>query len=104
MSAETLLMASSFIVPFLVGCDVLGDMWTRRDDEDEEPDWVKEERNQFLTYRDKNSDGIMDRDEVKEWIIPDDYDHADSEARHLIHEADKNQVSTIFVCIGSIRQ
>jgi len=71
-----------------------GDMWSRKDEEDEEPDWVKEERNQFSTYRDKNKDGMMDRDEVKEWIIPDDYDHADSEAKHLIHEADQNQVST----------
>ena len=75
-----------------------GDMWTSKDDADEEPDWIKEERNQFLSYRDKNSDGVMDRDEVKDWIIPDDYDHADSEAKHLIHEADKNQVSKLEMC------
>jgi len=67
-------------------------MWTRKDDADEEPDWIKEERNQFLSYRDKNNDGVMDRGEVKDWIIPDDFDHADSEAKHLIREADKNQV------------
>ena len=72
-------------------------MWTQKDDADEEPDWVKEERNQFSSYRDKNSDGIMDRQEVKDWIIPDDYDHADSEAKHLIHEADKDRVRTIFL-------
>lgn len=74
-----------------------GDMWTTKDDADEEPDWIKEERTQFLSYRDKNSDGMMDRDEVRDWIIPGDYDHADSEAKHLIQQADKNQVSTIFV-------
>jgi len=73
-----------------------GDMWTSKDDADEEPDWIKEERNQFSSYRDKNNDGMMDRDEVKDWIIPDDYDHADSEAKHLLHEADKNQVSMQF--------
>jgi len=74
-----------------------GDMWTKKDDADEEPDWIKEERNQFLTYRDKNNDGVMDREEVKDWIIPDDFDHADSEAKHLIHEADINQVSVMFL-------
>jgi len=73
-----------------------GDMWTQKDEADEEPDWVKEERNQFASFRDKNNDGIMDRQEVRDWIIPEDYDHADSEAKHLIHEADKNQVGTVF--------
>jgi len=68
-------------------------MWTQHGDADEEPDWVKEERNQFASYRDKNGDGFMDRAEVKDWIIPDDYDHAESEAKHLIHEADINKVS-----------
>jgi len=72
-----------------------GDMWTQKDEADEEPDWVKEERNQFSSFRDKNNDGFMDREEVKDWIIPDDYNHAESEAKHLIHEADTNQVSDI---------
>lgn len=30
----------------------------------------------------------MDTEEVKEWIIPADFDHAEAEARHLIYEAD----------------
>jgi len=71
-----------------------GDMYTSKEEGDEEPDWVKDERSQFLSQRDKNGDGMMDRDEVKDWIIPDDYDHAASEAKHLIHEADLNQVGT----------
>ena len=72
-----------------------GDMWSSKEDNDEEPDWVKEERNQFSSFRDKNDDGFMDRKEVKNWIIPDDYNHAESEAKHLIHEADKDQVSAL---------
>lgn len=55
----------------------------------EEPEWLKTERESFKSYRDKNSDGFMDRTEVKQWIIPDGYDHADAEAKHLIYEADK---------------
>jgi len=68
-----------------------GDMYSNKDDA-EEPDWVKTEREQFSTFRDKNKDGQMDRDEVKDWIIPDDYDHASAEAKHLIFESDVNRV------------
>lgn len=75
--------------------EYIGDMWTGKDTAEEEPDWIKEERNQFTSYRDKNNDGVMDREEVKDWVIPDDYDHAESEAKHLIHEADKNQDGTL---------
>lgn len=37
---------------------------------------------------DTNKDGIMDMDEVKTWIVPPDFDHAEAEARHLVFEAD----------------
>lgn len=55
---------------------------------DEEPEWVKNEREQFSMYRDKNGDGFLDFDEVKAWIIPADFDHAEAESRHLIFEVD----------------
>lgn len=55
---------------------------------DEEPDWVQNEKFQFNSYRDKNGNGVLDENEVKNWILPDDFDHADAEARHLIYEAD----------------
>ena len=32
--------------------------------EEEEPDWVKNEREQFENFRDKNKDGHMDAEEV----------------------------------------
>ena len=32
--------------------------------DEEEPDWVKNEREQFENYRDKNKDGHMDAEEV----------------------------------------
>lgn len=59
---------------------------------EEEPDWVKSERTQFEQYRDKNKDGKMDKEEVKNWIVPPDYDHSDAEANHLIYEADSDKV------------
>lgn len=72
----------------------VGDMWPRNSEEEgqEEPHWVKSEREQFVSYRDKNKDGKMDKDEVMEWIIPHDYDHSQAEAKHLIFESDVNKV------------
>ncbi|CAK1578827.1 unnamed protein product [Parnassius mnemosyne] len=69
--------------------EYIGDMYKPEDDEDEEePDWVKQEREQFTGYRDTNKDGFMDETEVKDWIAPPDFDHAEAEARHLVFEAD----------------
>ena len=66
-------------------------MWPNKDG-DEEPDWVKTERQQFTDIRDVNKDGKMDNEEVKSWIIPADYDHSEAEARHLVFEADTDKV------------
>lgn len=60
------------------------------EDESEEPAWVSSEREQFTQFRDKNKDGVMDEEEVRGWIIPDDYNHAEAEAKHLIYEADSD--------------
>lgn len=57
----------------------------------EEPEWVKSERQQFVEFRDKNGDGKMDREETLDWILPADYDHAEAEAKHLLHQADSNK-------------
>lgn len=69
-----------------------GDMWPEKNEE--EPDWVKTERDTFKSVRDKNGDGKMDLQEVKNWIIPPDYDHSEAETKHLIHESDNNKVCT----------
>ncbi|XP_028025995.1 calumenin [Bombyx mandarina] len=69
--------------------EYIGDMYKPEDGEDEEePDWVKQEREQFTGYRDTNKDGFMDEHEVKDWIAPPEFDHAEAEARHLVFEAD----------------
>ena len=68
-----------------------GDMYTPEDGE-EDPEWVESERQQFNEFRDKNHDGKMDKEETLDWILPSDYDHAEAEAKHLLHESDANQV------------
>ncbi|XP_078129603.1 calumenin-A isoform X1 [Sander vitreus] len=70
--------------------EYIGDMYTS-DGEEEEPEWVASERQQFSEFRDKNNDGKMDKEETLDWILPSDYDHAEAEAKHLMHEADANQ-------------
>lgn len=56
-----------------------------------EPDWMKGERETFMTYRDHNKDGRLDRSEVGEWLWPADYDHVGIEANHLVKSADDSQ-------------
>ncbi|XP_066999758.2 calumenin-B isoform X2 [Anabrus simplex] len=43
--------------------EYIGDMY-RGSEGEEEPDWVKNEREQFSQYRDKDGDGFMDKEEV----------------------------------------
>lgn len=71
--------------------EYIGDMYPNSESEEEEPDWVKNEREQFTNFRDKNKDGFMDKEEVRDWILPDDYDHSEAEARHLVYESDANK-------------
>lgn len=74
--------------------EYIGDMYRPEDHPDqkgEEPDWVKSEREMFKQYRDKNGDGKLDKEEMKEWIMPSGFDHAEAEANHLIYMADDNK-------------
>lgn len=70
--------------------EYIGDMYTSEDDE-EEPEWVAIERQQFAEFRDKDNDGKMDKEETLDWILPSEYDHAEAEAKHLLHESDANK-------------
>ncbi|XP_072841925.2 reticulocalbin-1 isoform X2 [Pogona vitticeps] len=67
--------------------EYIADMFTHEDG-GPEPDWVLTEREQFADFRDLNKDGKMDKEEIRHWILPQDYDHAQAEARHLVYESD----------------
>ena len=56
--------------------------------EDTEPEWVASEREVFRSERDSDKDGFMTFEEIKTWIVPDDFDHADTEAKYLVGRAD----------------
>lgn len=72
---------------FVVSADMFA-----HEDGGPEPDWVKTEREQFSDFRDLNKDGKMDKEEIRHWIMPQDYDHAQAEARHLVYESDQDKV------------
>jgi len=70
--------------------EYLADLWGGGEGGEKEPEWVEEERKQFKEFRDRNGDGKLDRQEVEDWILPQDFDHSDVETRHLISEADND--------------
>lgn len=71
--------------------EYIADMYAPEDEHSQYvPEWVAREREQFRTYRDQDGDGYLDRGEIRQWIVPTDYDHAGAEAKHLLQEADGN--------------
>lgn len=44
-------------------------MYTSGGEEEEEPEWVKNEKEQFSSYRDKNGDGFLDSEEVSTFLL-----------------------------------
>lgn len=73
--------------------EYLNDLWPQyeREQGGEEPDWVTSEREQFTNYRDQDKDGKLNKREIGDWVLPEDFDHANAEAKHLIYEADINK-------------
>ena len=41
---------------------------------------------------------MLSQEELAKWIIPQDYDHIEAEAAHLLYEADTNKVCDVY-CI-----
>jgi len=71
--------------------EYINDMYHPTIKPDEEPDWIKEERTHFKKIRDSDGDGYMDLNEVKNWLMPQEYDHTEAEAEHLIIECDEDE-------------
>ncbi|PIK56409.1 putative calumenin-B-like [Apostichopus japonicus] len=71
--------------------EYIGDMFKPETEGEDEPAWVAQEREQFGLYRDRDGDGKMNSQEIGEWILPTEYDHAEAEAKHLMYETDVNK-------------
>lgn len=72
--------------------EYIKDMYHPENDSDGEdtPDWLDIEKDHFRTIRDKDGDGFLNLDEVRDWLMPNEYDHIEAEATHLVTECDKN--------------
>lgn len=57
-----------------------------------EPEWVAREKEHYTQFRDQNGDGVMDANEVKAWILPASFNHAEAESKHLVFTADVDKV------------
>jgi len=68
----------------------------------EEPSWVEDEKANFDMVLDKNSDGKLDEQEVKDWFVPDTESTNQVEMRHLFISADSNRVSGRWVALARI--
>ena len=56
---------------------------------------VEDERSEFNDRLDKDHDGTLDYQEIKAWLVPDDVEFFQEEARHLIAHADKDEVRLV---------
>jgi len=80
---------------------VLADIYDGEEDEEDEdddenedgvPDWVESEKEQFKNFRDQDKDGFLNLEEVKNWVIPEEYENSAVEARHLVGSCDEDGV------------
>lgn len=55
----------------------------------DDKEWIAIEKDRFKDY-DKNHDGSLDYEEIKDWVLADNTEEAEEEAEHLIEEADDN--------------
>jgi len=69
--------------------EFINDLW-RPVEGESEPEWITSEREQFKQLRDRNQDGFLDSNEIRDWIIPEDLDLPQIEAHHLITTVDFN--------------
>lgn len=63
---------------------------------DEDDSWRERETKHFETLRDKNGDGVLNKEEVEQWLYPPNTDPCVNEAKHLIHHADVDKVKYWF--------
>uniref|UniRef100_A0A4Q8K4C0 Reticulocalbin-3 n=1 Tax=Liphistius sp. SGP-2016 TaxID=1905180 RepID=A0A4Q8K4C0_9ARAC len=62
--------------------------------EKEDPNWAAAQQGHFTNYLDKDKDGSLNNEEMREWVVP-TYDRSEAEAWRLISIADADQDSKL---------
>ena len=65
----------------------------------EDDTWKERETKYFQTLRDKNSDGVLNREEIELWLYPPNTDPCVNEAKHLIYHADVDKVKSVMFVV-----
>ncbi|ESO00643.1 hypothetical protein HELRODRAFT_175621 [Helobdella robusta] len=60
------------------------------DTEESNAEWIESEKQNFIENLDKNKDGKMDREEVKSWLMSEEWNQVNEETDHLFKEADED--------------
>jgi len=68
--------------------EYIADIYKGQPGEETEPEWVASERIVYKEERDQDKDGYLTFEEVRSWIVPEDFDHADTESKYLMSRAD----------------
>lgn len=71
--------------------EYIGDFLEEEEGEEEDNEWLEQEKSSFINKKDKNKDGYLDRAELAEWVIPQDMLAHEDEAKHLIKAADDDK-------------
>ena len=66
------------------------------DDDENEVGWSPEDEKEFRDEIDKDGDGKLNREEIYQWLVPEDFDHIVDESDHIFKEADVNKVCAFF--------
>jgi len=71
--------------------EYIGDFLEEEEGEEEDNEWLEQEKASFINKKDKNSDGYLDRAELADWVVPQDMLAHEDEAKHLVKAADDNK-------------
>lgn len=61
------------------------------DQEKNDQNWLSSQQENFGRYLDKNKDGVLDGDEIKNWLVPNKSKKFAAEAKRLLDIADNNE-------------
>lgn len=67
------------------------------DQERADKNWLSSQQENFGRFLDKNKDGVLDSDEIKNWLIPPKGAKFESEAKRLLDIGDSNQNHKISI-------
>lgn len=67
------------------------------DQEKSDQSWMSSQQENFGRFLDKNKDGVLDRDEIRNWLVPSKNAKFESEAKRLLDIGDSNDDHKISI-------